>query len=90
MKDLLIQNIPDEVVSFLSERAAREGRSMNAVTVSILTRAAGLEPEHCKRRDLSWLAGSWTKEESRRFDNAVSDCRKAREEDLRHKTNLGE
>ncbi len=90
MKDLLIQTIPDEVVPFLSERAAHEGRSMNAVTVSILTRAAGLEPEHCKRRDLSWLAGSWTKEESRRFDNAVSDCRKAREEDLRHKTNLGE
>ncbi len=88
MKDLLIQNIPDEVVSFLSERAAREGRSMNAVVVSLLTRAAGLEPEHRKRRDLSWLTGSWTKEESRRFDNAVADCRKAREEDLRHKTNL--
>ena len=81
MKNMTIRNIPDEVASFLSERSASEGRSMNAVTVSLLTRAAGLEPEHRKRRDLSWLTGSWTKEESRRFDDAVADCRKVREED---------
>ncbi len=81
MKNMTIRNIPDEVASFLSERSAKEGRSMNAVTVSLLTRAAGLEPEHRKRRDLSWLTGSWTKEESRRFDDAVADCRIVREED---------
>ena len=81
MKNMTIRNIPDEVALFLSERSASEGRSMNAVVVSLLTRAAGLEPEHRKRRDLSWLTGSWTKEESRRFDNAIADRRKVREED---------
>ena len=81
MKNMTIRNIPDEVALFLSERSASEGRSMNAVAVSLLTRAAGLEPDHRKRRDLSWLTGSWTKEESRSFDDAIADCRKVREED---------
>ncbi len=81
MKNMTIRNIPDEVASFLSERSSKEGRSINAVTVSLLTRAAGLEPENRKRRDLSWLSGSWSKEDARRFDNAVADCRKVREED---------
>ena len=62
-----------------------------SVAVLLLDKArVAAPPEHRKRCDLSWLSGSWSKEEAKRFDNAVSDCRKAREEDLRHKTNLGE
>lgn len=76
MKVLTIRNLPDEVSAFLSKRSASEGRSMNAVAVSLLTRAAGLDPDHRKRRDLSWLAGSWTKEEANRFDETVADCRR--------------
>lgn len=80
MKTMTIRNIPDGVATFLSGRAAREGRSINATTVSLLARAAGLEPSQRKRRDLSWLAGSWTAAESRRFDATVADCRKIDEE----------
>ena len=76
MKTMTIRNIPDEVATFLSGRAAREGRSINATTVSLLTKAAGLEPSSRKRRDLSWLAGSWTPAEAKRFDAVVADCRK--------------
>ena len=39
-------------------------------------RAAGLDPARRKRRDLSWLAGSWTAAEAHAFDAAVAGCRK--------------
>lgn len=80
MKTMTIRNIPDGVATFLSGRAAREGRSVNATTVSLLAKAAGLEPSQRKRRDVSWLAGSWTPAEARRFDAAVADCRTIDEE----------
>ncbi len=76
MKTMTIRNIPDGVATFLSGRATREGRSVNATTVSLLAKAAGLGPDGRKRRDLSWLAGSWTAAEARRFDAAVAECRK--------------
>ncbi len=76
MKTMTIRNIPDGVSEFLSGRAAREGRSVNATAVSLLVRAAGLDPARRKRRDLSWLAGSWTAAEAHAFDAAVAGCRK--------------
>lgn len=80
MKTMTIRNIPDGVATFLSGRAVREGRSVNATTVSLLAKAAGLEPSTRKRRDLSWLTGSWTAAEARRFDTDVADCRKVDKE----------
>ncbi len=76
MKTMTIRNIPDGVAAFLSGRAATEGRSVNATAVSVLSRAAGMEPSQRKRRDLSWLAGTWTAAEANRFDATVSGCRK--------------
>lgn len=81
MKTMTIRNIPDGVAEFLSSRAASEGRSVNAATVSLLTRAAGLEPNQQKRRDLSWLSGTWTAADVRNFDAAVAECRKVNPED---------
>lgn len=81
MKTMTIRNIPDEVAAYLSGRAASEGTSVNAMTVSLLQKAAGLEPRQRRRRDLSWLAGSWSPEEARRFDETVASCRKVDEKD---------
>lgn len=81
MKTMTIRNIPDEVARFLSGKAASEGRSVNATTVSLLSRVAGVEPRQSRRRDLTWLAGSWSAEEARRFDATVASCRKIDERD---------
>ncbi|MBR4617664.1 MAG: hypothetical protein IKO55_18810 [Kiritimatiellae bacterium] len=81
MKTMTIRNIPDGVASFLSGRAASEGRSINATAVSLLAKAAGLEPSQKKRRDLSWLTGSWSDAFAESFDAAVADCRTVRPED---------
>ena len=41
MKTMTIRNIPDEVAAYISGRASEEGRSINTMTVAILTRASG-------------------------------------------------
>ena len=42
MKTMTIRNIPDEVAAYISGRALEEGRSINTMTVAILSRASGL------------------------------------------------
>ena len=79
MKTLTIRNIPNKETAFPSERSESEDHAMNAVAESPLMCVDGLETEHRKRRDLSWLTGSWTKEEASKFDETVADCRKASE-----------
>ena len=76
MKTMTIRSIPDEVADFIAKRAANEGRSLNATTVSILAEAAGITAPLKKKRDLSWLAGTWTDEETREFEEAVAETRK--------------
>lgn len=76
MKTMTIRNIPDEVAAYISGRASEEGRSINTMTVAILSQAAGHAARPTKRRDLSWLVGSWSAAEKRRFDETVSECRR--------------
>lgn len=81
MKTMTIRNIPDDVAAYISGRASEEGRSVNTMTVAILSQAAGFSARPRKRRDLSWLSGSWSQAETRRFDAAVADCRQVNAED---------
>ena len=83
MKTMTTRNIPDEVANFISAMAASNGCSVNATTVALLTKAAGLDTPRPKRRDVSWLAGAWTEREAKRFDDAVAECRRINPEDWR-------
>jgi len=75
MKTMTIRNIPDEVAAYIYGKATEEGRSINTLTVGILCRAAGFVAPQKKRRDLSWIAGSWSSAETHRFNAAVGECR---------------
>lgn len=81
MKTMTIRKIPDEVAEFLASKASGEGCSINTVTVSLLSEAAGLSTPAGKRRDLSWLAGTWSAKDEREFNTAVSKCRRIDAED---------
>ncbi len=76
MKTMTIRSIPDEVADFIAKRAVHDGRSLNATTVSLLSEAAGLDAPQRKKRDLSWLAGTWTDAETQGFEEAVAECSK--------------
>lgn len=75
MKTMTIRNIPDEVADFIAKRASSAGTSMNATTVSLLEEAAGLVNPPAKRRDFSWLSGSWTRKETQMLEDALAECR---------------
>lgn len=76
MKTMTIRKIPDEVARFLATKAAGEGCSINTITVSLLSEAAGFANPAPRRRDLSWLAGTWSAKDERDFSAAVSKCRR--------------
>ncbi len=76
MKTMTIRKIPDEVARFLATKAAGEGCSINAATVSVLSEAAGFANPAPRRRDLSWLAGTWSAKDEGDFKAAVSRCRR--------------
>ncbi|MGH7565184.1 MAG: hypothetical protein ACREK5_12295 [Gemmatimonadota bacterium] len=54
-----IRKIPKRLDQAIRERARREGKSLNRVTIEALMQAFGLDGESIRRRDLSDLAGSW-------------------------------
>jgi len=74
MKTMTIRNIPDEVAAYISGRASEEGRSINTMTVAILTRALGRSVAG-GRRDDAWFAGPRTDSGSVHHDNGLGKFR---------------
>lgn len=54
-----LRNVPPPVDEALRERAEREGKSLNEVTLEALAEALGLAEKPIKRRDVSDLLGTW-------------------------------
>ena len=54
-----LRNVPPPVDEALRERAEREGKSLNEVTLEALAEALGLADKPIKRRDVSDLLGAW-------------------------------
>ena len=57
-----LRNIPKIVDEALRERARREGKSLNEVTIEALVRALGLDGTPIRHRDLDDIAGSWVED----------------------------
>jgi hypothetical protein len=57
-----LRGIPPAVDKALRERAKREGKSLNEVTVEAIADGLGLGVSDFVRRDLSDVAGSWKKD----------------------------
>lgn len=73
-----IRNIPDYLDSALRDAALKHNKSLNEVTIEALVRGAGLDGQPIKRRDLSYIAGTW--EEDPEFDAAIAEQRTIDEE----------
>jgi len=75
MKTMTIRNIPDEVAAYISGRASEEGRSINTMTVAILTRALGRPVAGSRRCDDAWFAGPRTDSGNVPHDNGLGKFR---------------
>ena len=75
MKPITLRNLPPEVARFVRKKAQADKTSLNKTVIGLLAESAGARTKPGKKRDLSWLAGSWSKEEADAFDRALAEQR---------------
>ncbi len=77
MKALTIRNLPSEVAHAIQKRADEARTSLSQALISLLEdQIAGRRGRKKKRRDLSYIAGSWTNEEYQTFMEGLAQQRK--------------
>jgi len=70
---LTIRSIDSNLRAALDREAARRGQSLNKTVLALLVERLGLADYNARveYNDLDELAGTWSKSESTRFDEAV-------------------
>jgi plasmid stability protein len=78
MKNLTIRNVPDDLHEALQRERLRQDRSLNQTVLDLLRQrlAVGTTPSN----GLASLAGRWTDEELRVFEQATARFEEADEE----------
>lgn len=71
MNQMTLRQIPDQVGERIRKLSAENGESINKTTLKLLMKATGCEVAGRKKRDLSSLAGTWSKKEAEDFEEAV-------------------
>ena len=79
MKNLTIRNIESDLYQALKKEARRRGLGIYQYVLLILREAAGIDngqPRHADGfHELDYLAGTWTEEEYRQFENELKHQR---------------
>jgi len=79
MKTITVRNIPSALQSAIRERAEKEGLSLSKTVIRLIGEATGLSRTAAARgpryHDLDHLAGTWSEEEARIFDEHLSEQR---------------
>ena len=70
MKTLTIRNLPDDIAEALEEEKRRRGGSLNQTVIDLLSQGLGVGAP--RTNGLARLAGTWTADEHRRFEEAVA------------------
>jgi len=69
-----LRNLPKHLDQAIRDRARREQKSLNEVTIEALLRAFGIQGEAPPARDLSDVAGTW--QEDPEMDRVLADQRR--------------
>lgn len=72
MKTMTIRNVSTELAAALDAEKRRRGLSLNRTVLSLMQEALGLSNGGGCGNGLRRLAGSWSEEEFRRFEEAVA------------------
>jgi hypothetical protein len=78
MKALTIRSIPRHVADAIHRRAEESQTSLSKAVLSLLQEqvGGGRVRRRKKRRDLSYIAGSWNEQEYRQFSEALAQQRR--------------
>lgn len=75
---ITLRNLPEPVSRALLKLTQERGISLNKAVIVLLLKALGLEPRKGRKvyTDLDFLAGTWSEEEAREFDEELALQRK--------------
>ena len=65
---MTLRRIPDPVDKELRKRAKESGRSLNRISIELLSEALGIDQSETRKRDLSEFCGVWGKKELSEFE----------------------
>lgn len=71
MHQFILRGIPKNVFSALRALAQKRGQSINQTLLTEIMQALGLKDSISVRRDLSDLAGTWSKKQINEFNQAT-------------------
>ena len=74
MKTMTVRHVPSELAEALDAEKRRRGLSLNRTVLALMGEALGIPDRHGRHRSngLRRLAGVWSEEEFRRFEEAVA------------------
>lgn len=77
MKALTLRHLKPELAREIERKAHESGTSLSGAVLSLLEQATGLAKKpKASHHDLDHLAGSWSAEQTRAFDKALTRQRK--------------
>ena len=80
MKQLTIRNVGADLHQAVKDEAQRQGLSINRYVLHVIREAVGLGDGYSTQtnefHDLDHLAGTWTEEDYRQFEEALNSQRK--------------
>ena len=82
MKSITLRGIDEKLSLAIEFAAKKEHRSINKTIISLLRKALGFDDheKYLEYDDLDDLAGTWSKDDEDRFNEAVSDFERIDEE----------
>jgi hypothetical protein len=80
MRHLTVRNVPPELSEALDREKHRRGTSLNQTVIDLLCQGLGCAGPRERRNGLRRLAGTWSPEEFRGFEEAVAVTEQVDEE----------
>ena len=72
MKTMTIRNVPTELSAALEAEKRRRGLSLNRTVLLLMQEALGVSAARSRSNGLRRLAGSWSEDDFRNFEQAVA------------------
>jgi plasmid stability protein len=71
MKNMTIRDVPTDLAEALEKEKNRRGKSLNQTVLQLLSQCLGVRSGP-RSNGLARLAGSWTAEEHKQFEEAIA------------------
>ena len=72
MKTMTIRRVSTELAAALEAEKRRRGLSLNRTVLSLIEEALGISKGRARSNGLRRLAGTWSEDEFKRFEEAVA------------------